>query len=328
MERRDILKLGLSLGAGAAVTGTTGCAPALPLTKRTGNDEQEAWAWIDSIDKQVARIDEAHFVEQFASAASRQAVDDIARDHLNPSEIRFRDMLKTLIITQSFRELPEEVQRHPLVQSRLARDIDSIDASVRTTADHLESLGEAERESIRTALMENPDLVMDLCETLDVEAGKAGMSANRRMQLRSMMTQTSFRLKSASPSVVIDEQVSKVRRAEATHRNQFLASQMATEAGNESFWRQREQSAHLNAAPEAGPVPEPRRVPGQGAMKSGAWMMGIGAVTFGISAILTSEASFGFVFGMTAGAVLFAIGFFTLIFGALLYLIKKPPQDK
>ncbi len=322
MERRDILKMGLGLGAGMAVTGTTGCAPTLAHPKRVLDDDKEARTWVDGIDEQIARIEGACFVEKFSSAATRLSFDDQARQDMNGSEIRFREMLKVLVITQSFRELPEDVQRHPLVQSRLARDIEAIDASVMDTADYLEKISGEERDEIRAALLENPDLVLDLCESLDVEAGKAGMSSNRRLQLRSMMTQTGFRLKSASPSVVIDEQIAKVRRANATSQSQFLASQMAAEAGNENFWRRQEQNSEAEDMEDEEVEPEKPRVPGQGAMKSGAWMMGIGVATFGISTLLTNQVAFGFVFGMTAGAVLFAAGFITLIVGVIIYLVK------
>jgi hypothetical protein len=69
--------------------------------------------------------------------------------------------------------------------------------------------------------------------------------------------------------------------------------------------------------PANGPKHEGAR-PGTGAMHAAGYMMGIGVVTFGLSAALV-DSSDAFLIGLTVGALLFAIGLITLIVGAIIY---------
>jgi hypothetical protein len=54
-------------------------------------------------------------------------------------------------------------------------------------------------------------------------------------------------------------------------------------------------------------------------LKAGGAMMGIGAVTAGVSAlILSSGGAEGFLVGITVGSILFGLGFLFLIVGAII----------
>ena len=70
--------------------------------------------------------------------------------------------------------------------------------------------------------------------------------------------------------------------------------------------------------PAAEPDPDDKPYPGQGAVRAGGYMLGIGLVVGLISAAAVN-ASFGFVFGVTLGVLLVGIGLLTLLIGALIY---------
>jgi hypothetical protein len=72
-------------------------------------------------------------------------------------------------------------------------------------------------------------------------------------------------------------------------------------------------------APAREPVPPRRRPRGRMGLRAGAYMMGIGTVVFGASALLVNVSE-GFVVGATVGALLFAIGFVVVAISALVYL--------
>lgn len=318
MKRREMFKLGAGVAAGFALGGT-GCA--LPGVRQEGDRliPEDMDAFLGGWDASLARTRESRFVETFAEQASGTPLTAEVRASLAPREKLFQDMLHTMLLTQSFRDLSPEAQAHPEVQRRMVGHIDEVDATVGTITDQLAGLDDDQRADIRRMLQENPDLVMRIAETLNGEASRAGVTLNRRVQLRSMMTHASFRLGKTDPGTVIDEYVDKVRRASDPDRIQYLASQSAAVAGSRAFFQSRERSGF--SEPQADLPPEQR--PGMKAVKSGAWMMGIGVITFGISGLLVSADMFPFVFGMTAGAVLFAIGLITLIVGGIIMAVKS-----
>jgi hypothetical protein len=77
------------------------------------------------------------------------------------------------------------------------------------------------------------------------------------------------------------------------------------------------------AAPPIGmEPPPPRSKPGSRGLRAGGYMLGIGVITFGVSAAIVSGASEGAItlglIGMTAGALLFSIGLITLLISAII----------
>jgi hypothetical protein len=318
MKRRDALKLGAGMAAGMAL-GTTGCA--LPGVRQEGDRlvPEDMDAFLKGWDGHLEGVGQARFVEDYAAGFLGGPLTPEQRGELEPSETLFRKMLHTMLLTQTFRDLSDEGQRHPEVQKRMLRHAQGVHDTVFAVSGSLESLDTAQRKALQEALLEKPDLAMGIAETLDAEAARGGITGRRRIQLRSMMTQASFRLSKADPGTVIDECVSKVKRASAPGRAEMLAAQTAAQAGGEAFFRAQ---AQADGQRLPGEPPAWRHEPGGGAINSGLWMMGIGAVTFGVSAIFVNAGSFPFVFGMTAGAVLFAIGLITLIVGAIIRLVK------
>jgi hypothetical protein len=316
MKRREALKLGAGMAAGMALA-TTGCA--LPGVREVGDRlvPEDMDAFLKGWDEHLEGVEQARFVESYAAGFLGKPVSAELRGELAPSENLFRKMLHTMLLTQTFRDLSEEGQRHPEVQKRMLKHAQGVHDTVFAVSGSLENLDAAQRRAVQEMLREKPDLAMGIAETLDAQAAGAGITGRRRLQLRSMMTQASFRLSKSDPGSVIDECVGKVKRAAAPERAEMLAAQTAAQAGGEAFFR-----AQAAEPRQPGEPPTWREQPGGGAINSGLWMMGIGVVTFGVSAAIVNSGSFPFVIGMTAGAVLFAVGLITLIVGAIIRLAK------
>jgi hypothetical protein len=318
MDRREALKMGAQFGAGLALGGLGGCAPgartALAPSLPSGELESRLGSW----DRHWDEIGSVRFLEGFATGATGKPLTPEFRQKSENSEILFRDGMRTLFLTQSFRDLPEADRFRPEVQERMHRNIDVIDNSVQGMTDMLERLPPGERENVRATIRKHPGLAMRISEVLDGYATRSGVSRDLRLKFRSAMTQTSFRLSRHDPSVVIDEYVAKVKRASEAGPEEIRASRMADQAAGPAFWRFQEAAAFAEKAgveTVSGDTP----YPGKKALHAGAKMLGIGVATFGISMLFVSGDVFvPFVFTATAGAILIAIGILTLIVGAIM----------
>jgi uncharacterized membrane protein YgdD (TMEM256/DUF423 family) len=277
----------------------------------------------------LARVDEhmdglasARFVQGFAEAWHKQPISREKLPEIEARDALFRRMLRSLYFTQTFRDLPEESQLHPEMQDRMWQHIDEVDGTVSDVTTMLAEFDDDQREAVRRTLKRRPELAMKIAEVIDDQAALAGVSRRRRVQLRSMMAHTSFRLKNAAPGVVIDEYLEKVRRAQAQSGTQAeFAVRMAQQAGSSSLWQGPSHAVRVAStqagAAAVGPTPEPPAKPGRGTMKTGGILLGIGLATFAGSAIFVALGAFPFVIGMTVGAILFAVGLVVLIVGAI-----------
>jgi hypothetical protein len=309
MDRRDLLKV----GAAASLGIIEACAPQRPPLE-PGELPPDMDEFLRGLDQRMEDMTHAEFVKGFAEAATDRKLLDSERAQLQSKEELFRKMLRTLYVTQTFRDLPETAQRHPGMQERMMRHLDEIDQTVTDVTGMLENLDDDQRTKLRNVLRDRPDLPMTIAEKVDEHAAKAGVSGKRRLQLRAMMLQTSFRMKHAAPGAVIDEYVHKVRRFTAQNGMQTdVAMRLAGRATSDAFWQQQA------AAPPAASSP----APGTGTVKTGAILMGVGVVTFGVSVALVGTWT-GFLVGATIGAVLFAVGLIVLIVGAIIYAASSP----
>jgi hypothetical protein len=359
MKRRDILKLGAAATAGTTMGGA-GCAAVFPALEG-GASAPSAEAFLATLDQHLQRVDKARFVEEFVAARETAPRSPEATAALAEKDALFRRMLRTLLVTQSFRDLEPEAQLLPEVQARMTGHLDEVGATVFEVSDMLASLDTRQRADLRRVLRDHPDLPMSIAESIDRQA--TGISVKRRLQLRSMMTNTAFRMRHGDPSSIIDEYVARVERVRAQGEGDARALDLAQQVGERAFWRYQRHLAQTQpgaaapaavppaptpaapvpaapapapapvpAAPAAtmapgvtpsmAPAPEPvprRRPSGRTGMRAGAYMMGIGTVTFGVSALLIN-ASDVLVIGATVGALLFAIGFVVVVISGLIYL--------
>ena len=340
MERRDVLKAG-ALGVAAAASVGPGCAT-VPHTGaeggQGGQDGQGAATgaagsgaeFLALLDRQLGYVGHAQFVDEFVARSHRAARGPDVQRVVDESDDAFRRMLRTLLITQGFRDLSVETQVEPAVQARMADHMDEIDATVFEIADRLAGIDAAQHARVQAALRDKPDLAMQIGEAVDAHAAAAGLSRARRRQLRMMMMQTAFRLKHEAPGRLVDEYTKKVTRMRQDGANSALALAVSERIGHQAFWAYQKRVAQAPGASPPQPLPPPAPMatppPAPGGtthkyrlVKAGGAMMGIGAVTFGVSALIVSNGGAnGFLVGITVGSILFGLGFLFLIVGAII----------
>jgi hypothetical protein len=335
MERRDVLKAG-ALGAAAATVGP-GCATVPHPEAGPGGPGGAIGAvgpagtgaeFLALLDRQLGYVGHAHFVDEFVTRSHGAGRRADVQQVVDSSDDAFRRMLRTLLITQGFRDLAVETQLEPGVQARMADHMDEIDATVFEVADRLAAIDGAQHARVQSALRKRPDLAMQIGEAVDAHAAAAGLSRARRRQLRAMMMQTAFRLKHEAPGSLIDEYTQKVTRMRQDGTQSALALAVSERIGRQAFWAYQKRVAQAPGAapPQPGPAPQPQPVAPAAQpskyrlVKAGGVMMGIGAVTAGVSALLVSgsSGSTGFLVGVTVGSILFGLGFLFLIVGAII----------
>lgn len=353
MKRRDVLKQAAATaavaGVGTSVVGGEGCAtvPRAPAPR----DDRAATDYLAMLDRSLELAAEMRPVHQIAAQRKPGLRSPEHEQFVAGSDALFQRLVSALFITQSFRDLPPETQTHPAVQTRIASHLDEIDGTVFELTSFLSAQTGDERAQLRDALRKNPHAAMDLAELLDDHAATMGVTVERRRQLRQIMKQATFRMRTESPGALIDEYTAKVQRLRGEDGNSALALAFARKLGEDQFWRYQQhlaQGASPGASTPATPAPTtarrspPRATPpsaaaprpapaaphrpGDTAIKAGAYMLGIGVVDFGLGAVIVSNTSGGALFGIalvggiTIGAVLAAIGLLTLIIGALIRL--------
>ena len=338
MERRDVLKAG-ALGVAAAASVGPGCAT-VPHTGAAGGQggqdgqgaERAAGSgaeFLALLDRQLGYVGHAQFVDEFVTRSHGAPRRPDAQRAVDESDDAFRRMLRTLLITQGFRDLSVETQVEPAVQARVADHMDEIDATVFEVADRLAGIDAAQHARVQAALRDKPDLAMQIGEAVDAHAAAAGLSRARRRQFRMMMMQTAFRLKHEAPGRLVDEYTKKVTRMRQDGANSALALAVSERIGHQAFWAYQKRVAQAPGASPPQPLPPPAPMtppPAPGGtthkyrlVKAGGAMMGIGAVTFGVSALIVSNGGAnGFLVGITVGSILFGLGFLFLIVGAII----------
>lgn len=251
MKRRDVIKLG-AIAAGASV-GTPGCGVPRMLSSLRGEDG--AAAFNAMLDDQLARLQKPGLLHRIVSAEAKRPLSEDQQTKINEHDAMFRRMLSTILITQGFRDLPLETQIHPAVQERMWKHADQFGSMVFEVSDMLANLDATKRKKIQEHLSKRQDLPMVMGEALDARAAAAGLSQKRRMQLRTMMKQTSFRLRNAHPNAVIDEYVGKVERLRASTATDGQAMSLAEQLGEREFWKHQRMWRDTTPTPPAQAAP-------------------------------------------------------------------------
>lgn len=348
MNRRDVLKQAAataaiaSVGAGAGAGGA-GCAT-VPRNP-TPRDDRAAADYLAVLDRSLALAATMRPVHEIAAARATGPRSPERQQQVDDRDGMFQRLVSTLFITQSFRDLPPGTQSHPAVQARIASHLDEVDGTMVELTRFLAAQTADERAGLRDALRKNPRAAMDLAEQLDTRAAEIGVTTARRRQLRQIMSQATFRMRTESPGALIDEYTAKVERLRGEDGNSALALALAQKVGERQFWRYQHHLAQSGSssgppATTAGPAPAPgvqppaptspqpatTGKPGSTAVKVGAYMLGIGVVDFGVGALIVSSHApdavlwGALVGGITIGAILVAVGFVTLVIGALIRL--------
>jgi hypothetical protein len=252
MKRRTVLKVG-AVAAGAGI-GVPGCS--LPKLVGSLHGDDGAATFNAMLDDQLGRLSKPGLLHRLVEERTQRPMSEDQRAALAEHDAMFRRMLGTLLVSQGFRDLPQETQVHDAVQARMRGHLPEMGTTIYATSDLLASLDASQRASVRKALRDDPGLPMSLGEALDERSARTGISTKRRLQLRSTIVQSAFRLKHGDPGTVIDEYVGKVERLRASDTNDALVLDVSTKLGEKEFWRtQRLRAADDTTPPPASAVP-------------------------------------------------------------------------
>ncbi len=204
--------------------------------------------------------------------------------------------LQSLFMTGMLGDLPIHQQLDERMQARVERMTPVFDEAVDGMTAYLDSLNSAGLESAATNLR-RPGTLARIVDTIEREAGRTGVSAPRRRQLREMLDHVAWRLTHQPPSLMVTEYLDKVDRAsESDIERESRQREIAARVGEDLFWKDDE-----------------RRSPRKRRQSRGAKVFGIGIVTFAASAGLVALEAYPFVFGMTVGAVMMIVGLIILL---------------
>jgi hypothetical protein len=342
IERRDFLRMGALAGAGAAALGTSGCAgitealapPPLPLSNR------DMELFLSRLDHSMKAVSTTNAL---SSLLPKKALDKIKTDdpEFQKNDQLFRKTLRSLLLVGSFKDLPEEGRVHPGMQDRMWRALPEMNDAMLGMTDMLEALTPTERADIGRMLRKDPDLGMRIIGALDNEAAVAGVTLARRMHMRTVAADTSFRMRQSTP-LFIEEYTGKVRKiADRQGSSEAFQRRLAAQMGDAAFWGYQartqelasrwqiaradagdEESANENIngpyAPGVGGKKEPR---GGTALMVGGILLGVGALIAGIGGlIVASSGDIGGAILITVGAAVGLGGLITLIVGAIMRL--------
>jgi hypothetical protein len=255
MERRQFLEASV---AGAAL-GAAGCAGGVGLLDASGRSSADLDpavggvpsplvdmnAFLARLDRGMSFLSTGTPLEPLVPRPAALQWKD-RQGKKRDGEALFRKSLRSLFLVASFRDLPERERLHPGMQARMWGSLGDMDDAVLGVTEMLDALTPAARVDLQQKLKRQPELSMRLGEELDTEAARAGLSLERRLHLRSMASQLTFRLKNQSASLLIDEYVGKVKKvtarqgspaevqrrlAAAMSQAAFFGAQVQTEGG-------------------------------------------------------------------------------------------------
>ncbi len=303
MDRRNVLRFG---SLGLAGLGTGGCVLA-NANLADFSDEADIDLYVQQMQTQLRRIEKADFATRFAEHMHERPATPDQRTELEKTDAKVQRILQTLLLSQTFRELPRQTQRAPKIQALMKTHANGISDTVHEVTQDLEALRPAQRHRIRDVLRKRPNLPTAIGETLDRHARSTGLSFQNRLKLRTAMLETSHRLKNDDPSVLIDEYTAKVRRAQEPGRAEAFAIASADSHSRELLQRGQKRSN------------DPTGTTG---LKVGGYIVGLAFATAATGAILEIAGVQGalLVLGATVGGVLLAIGLVTLIISGIVYM--------
>lgn len=340
IRRRRFLKVGAAAGVAAAtggscaglgsILGTEEAAPSSSLTAAQMD------AYIARLDRGMKEISKQSFMEGIVSSKSAGSPEMKAR--AKETDALVKKALHTLLFTGMYNDLPEENRTHPGMQARLDKAMPEMDEAVFGMTGKLAALSPAERSELQRALRQQPDAGLKISEALDDYAKKIGVPLKRRLQLRSMLTNLSWRMRAQSPSLLIDSYVEKVQKVAVRNgQSEELKRYLATAVSTELLWRQQKPATHaavnprdVRVDPPKGPeLPhkkkkrpplqsEKKKKRGGGAITAGGVLMGIGGAALLAGGIILATAGIAGAFVMTAGGVILVVGLIVLIVGLVL----------
>jgi hypothetical protein len=286
MDRRRFFTVSAASAAGLSLPASLEAEPPSPeeLTNTVAVDLDEYAARIDA---GVARI-----AKWSHGTAPGDAIIATGREPLVQAAVT------SLFVTGMLGDLPVAQQVDKRIQDRVVSALPVFDEAVDGMGEYLASLREHDLRAAADFLRE-PGAKDQIITRLDEEAALTGVSAPRRRQLRDMLSHVTWRIANQPPELVVNEYLEKTHRAAETNlESEAWQRLVASRAGEQLFWKRAESP------------PQPGESKGG---SRGAKTLGIGLAVFAISTVLVAVGAFGFVFGMTVGAVMMLIGLIMLI---------------
>ena len=341
MDRRRFIVTSGALG------GASGCITAA-RDARTPTSA-EAAAQIAMLDNALAEIDRGSPLAMLANK-----MDPVRHAQ---EESFLRASMRSMTVAGVLRDLPEELQVHPDFQARVWRALPEMDEAVLGAHRRLIALSPPERKALQNAFIKDKNLEDRIFSRVDLEAGAAGVSLKRRMNLRVLASDVCARLRQ-SPDLLIDELDRKVEAARKRPRDaEQIEKRVAAAMGAAEFadfkarlgahharWnvpaqvptgslsassdestpkltadevRQLRERAILNVTTTPPSLPRNYERPGDGTLSAGGWLLGLSVVLFGGGLLIVAAGAFPGVFVATAGVLIAIAGIIVCIVGAV-----------
>ncbi len=309
MDRREFIQMGAAGASGLIVLAGVdeAAVPKLPGSRPRPIPLPDMDTYLARVDEGMESISRWSPSSAFPSfGGDRAAVDGLARKSL-----------RSLYMSAMFADLPESGQQHPEMQNRVFDVMPEMDEATSGMAAFLSTRSPSELEDLQVMLRHRANPSMEIFEALDRDASALGVSSQRRLQTRVMMTQASWRLRNQPPSLVIHETLDKVEKLVATDASdEARIDWVAGRAGEEIFWGQQQQAGTI-LEKEGKRRRDDGRSTRQRRLASGAKILGIGIVVGALGAAGTAAGALPLVFVATVGVVMILIGLIVLLVGLL-----------
>jgi len=296
MQRRNFLAAVATTTAGLAAA-PLGAVPPVPAEPGPLPPPPDMEEYLTRVDRGLERIGSW---SPTAGAAKfdgdRAATDALARSSL-----------QAVFLTGMLGDLPIPSQLDPGMQDRVWRAMPLFDEATDGMTAFLESRTSEDLARVQSALRA-PGTTERVIESLDAEAGRTGVSASRRAQLREMLQHVTWRLAHQPPSLLVSEYLDKVERVADTDVDaEARQRQLAARVGEEVFWKAEERTKRQ------------RRI------SRGAKTVGIGFLVTAAGGAVLAAGAFPGVFVMTVGVIMMLVGLIILLVGVLTRDPKSEP---
>lgn len=226
---------------------------------------------------------------------------------------------RTLFLSGAFRDLPIDMQAHPIVQASMFDAAPEFDDAIRGMKARLDRLTPTERADLARAFRDDPELAERVVGLLDVRAVEAGVSDLRRLHLRRVGVDVCDRLNQSSTGL-LDEYGAKLDKVYARFGDEVeLERKLAAAIGAEAFDRMK---ARMDEATERYRVAGVMRISGQppppsnASAKRGTLVAGL--VFIGLGVVGGAISPFTLFISATVGGVFLLAGIVLLIVSAVL----------
>jgi hypothetical protein len=272
LDRRAFLESTTAAGlTGLAACALGGCAAA---ARRTGQemplDPDELQARLRQLDAALERIGRGRLIaELIVEREGPGALDDPdVAAHVARADGLARKACGSFLAAGLLLDLPEPAREHPDVRARLGRQSALLAEATAECHLLLTTCPEDELREIDALLAREPEIVTQLCESMDRRAGRGGVGTCYRRRLGASGNHLVRRLRQRPLAEVVDDCVAAGERLLGEH-GVDVAALVAASACVSPYWLPAgvehgtavAKSPEEGTAPEAAPPPVPEPAP-------------------------------------------------------------------